>query len=251
MAKAKTAISFGLVHIPVDLNPVIKNNDASFNQLHKKCGSRIKYQKICPHCHVEVQHKDIVKAYEYVKDEYITFEDEELNQLKTEADNQIEIISFVNLKEIDPIYFEKSYYLTTTGNVKAFGLFKKALNDAKKVAIARAYINNKLYYVVLRFGQDNIIMNTLYYEEEIRLSTVTVEEEYSKAEVELASQLIESMSGKFNPNDYVDDYQNRIKEAIQEKVDGKKVKAVKKKAPKKNISDLMQALQLSLKEAKK
>jgi len=251
MARAKTAISFGLVHIPVDLNPVIKNNDANFNQLHRRCGTRIKYQKICPHCKMEVHQKDIIKAYEYVKDEYVTFEDEEFNLLKTNAENQIEIISFVNLKDIDPIYFEKSYYLTTKGNIKAFSLFKKALSDAKKVAVAKAYINNKLYYVVLRFGHDNIIMNTLYYQEEIKLSEESIQEEFTKEEMELATKLIDNMSGKFNPNDYKDEYQDNIKEAIQEKIEGKKIKPVKKKATKRNITDLMEALQLSLKEAKK
>ena len=117
MAINKKAISFGLVYIPVELNPVVYNNDTAFNQLHKKCGSRIKYEKICPYCGIEVKNEEIIKGYEYNKDKYVTFSDKDLEKMKLSNEVPIEIVSFLNLDEVDPIYFEKSYYLTTK-NIK-------------------------------------------------------------------------------------------------------------------------------------
>ena len=148
----KTSISFGLVNIPVQINPIIKNNDISFNQLHKKCGSRIKYVKYCPHCKKEVKQTDIVKGYEYEDNEYITLTNEEFDNLKSEDEKTIEVVGFVDLKEIDPVYFEKSYVVETNSKSKAYTLFKDALLKTKKVALAKTVIGTKFYYVVLRLS---------------------------------------------------------------------------------------------------
>lgn len=250
MAMRKKSISFGLVNIPIELNPIIINNDTAFNQLHKKCGSRIKYQKICPHCKVETKTSDIIKGYEYVDDKYITFTTEDLNKLKLANDSLIEIISFVDLEEIDPIYFEKSYYLTTKNN-KAFELFKSALNQVGKVALGKTVLGTKFYYVILRLELNHLILNTLYFEEEINLDETSDElKKFSKEEMELATKLIAAMSGKFEPNKYKDEYQDRIKKAIKQKANGKKIEKVKGKT-KESITDLMKALKMSLKEVKK
>jgi len=200
----KSAISFGLVHIPVNLNSVIVNNDTAFNMLHEKCHHRVKYQKYCPHCEEEVKQKDIIRGYKYGTDNYITFEDEEFNSLKTENDKKIEIIAFVDLKEIDPIYFEKSYYLMTDTKNKAFSLFKAALKSQDKVAIAKTVLGNKSYYVILRFGIDKLIMTTLFFEEEIKEVENQSEENFTKQEMDLAIKLIDSMSDKFKPETYND-----------------------------------------------
>jgi len=246
MANYKSAISFGLVHIPVALNPVINNNDTSFNLLHKKCQNRIKYQKYCPTCDEEIEQKDLVKAYRYEGDNYVTFDEEDFDKLKSENDKTIEIISFVNKEEIDPIYFEKSYYLVTTKN-KAFSLFKQALEKTKKIAIAKTVLGNKTYFCTLRFGHDHIIMTTLYYEEEIKEVEHIPKEAFTKKEMDLAIKLIDSMADKFKPENYHDDYQNKIKEAIEIKIAGKEIKPAKGKK-KSNIGDLMTALELSIKK---
>ena len=115
MANLKTAVTFGLVHIPVRLNPVIKNHDTSFNFLHKKCLNRVSYIKYCSTCKKDVKSKDLIKGYEYSEDKYVTFDEEDFDKLKSNEDKNIEIISFVKEKEIDPIYYEKSYYLKTDG----------------------------------------------------------------------------------------------------------------------------------------
>ena len=249
MANVKSAISFGLVHIPVLLNPVIKNNDTNFNYLHKECLNRVSYIKYCPICEKDVSQKDLIKGYEYSRNKYVTFDDKDFEKLKTDQDKIIEIISFVNLKEIDPIYFEKSYYLKTDTKNKAFTLFKTALKKSGKVAIARTTIGTKLYYVVLRFGSDNIIMTTLFYEEEIRLDENELIGKYTEKEMDLAMKLINSMADKFRPEDYKDDYQDKIKDAIEKKIDGKEIKQKKQKKTK-SITNLMDALESSLKKQK-
>ena len=242
----KTSISFGLVNIPVNINPIIKNNDISFNQLHKKCLSRIKYVKYCPHCKKEVKQVDIVKGYEYQDDNYITLTEEEFDKLKSEDEKTIEIVGFVDLKEIDPVYYEKSYVVMTNTKSKAYSLFKAALDKTKKVAIAKTVIGTKFYYVVLRLGENNILMNTLYFEEEVVIPDSVVDSKFTTKELDLAVELINSLKMKFRPEDLVDEYQTKIKDAIDMKIDGKTIKKPKKKQEK-SIKDLMTALEMSLK----
>lgn len=242
----KASISFGLVNIPVQINPVIKNNDIAFNQLHKKCGSRIKYVKYCPHCKKEVKQTDIVRGYEYEPEEYITLTDEEFNNLKSEDEKTIEVVGFVNLNEIDPVYFEKSYVVETNTKSKAYSLFKAALDKTKKVALAKTVIGTKFYYVILRLGESMILMNTLYFYEEVNIPDGVVEATYTKKEFDLAIELINSLETKFKPEELEDEYQNKIRDAIDMKIDGKKIKKPKKKREA-SIKDLMTALEMSLK----
>ncbi len=243
----QTAISFGLVHIPVLMNNAIKNNDVSFNLLHKKCKERLEYIRYCPHCKTKVKNDEIEKGYEYKKDDYVTFTDNDFAKLKSENDKIIEIISFVDINEIDPIYYEKSYTLTPNNSSKAFNLFKWALRKSKKVAIAKTILRNKLYYVVIRFGYENIIMDTLYYEEEIKLQREKMVKDFSDNELNMALKLIKAMSAKFTPEEYIDEYQNNLKMAIDKKIKRKDIKKIKSKK-KRNINDLMTALEESLKE---
>lgn len=243
----QTAISFGLVHIPVLMNSAIKNNDISFNMLHKKCGEKLEYIRYCPHCKVDVKSKDIEKGYEYTEDSFITFTEDDFDKLKSENDKIIEIISFVDISEIDPIYYEKSYTLTPNKSTKSFNLFKEALRKSKKVAIAKTYMRNKAYYVVIRFGYENIIMDTLYYEEEIKMKKEKTKKEFSDVELKTAIQLIDAMSDEFKPEEYVDEYQTRLRRAIDKKLNGKEIKQYKKKKQR-SVSDLMTALEESLKE---
>lgn len=250
MANYKSAITFGLVNIPVSLNPVISNNDTAFNQLHKKCMNRVQYIKYCPHCKEDLEQKDIVKAYKYGNDEYVEFSNTDFNKLKSENDKALEIISFVNIKEIDPVYFEKSYYLIADNKNKAFSLFKDALKEEKKVAIIKTILGNKTYFGILRTNENALILTTMYFEEEIKENENEESKSYTDKELELAKKLINNMSGKFKPETYKDHYQDRIKEAIEDKIKGKEIKTVKSKKQK-NISNLMDALEESLKRKKK
>jgi len=247
MPNIHSSINFGLVNIPIVMNPIIKNNDSSFNQLHEKCKSRINYIKYCPTCKTKIKETEIIKGYEYKKDKYIVFKKEELNKLKPENEKEIDIISFVPLKDIDPIYFEKSYDIDAEGKGKAYFLFCEALKRSKLVALAKTVIGNKFYYCILRFNNQNIIMTTLYFQEEVNIRKDEVNHKVSDAEIDLAIKLITSLKGKFEPNKYKDEYQDNLKNAIEDKIDGKSVKGIKKKN-KKQIDDLMEALEKSLKE---
>ena len=242
----KSSISFGLVNIPVTINPIIQDNDVSFNQLHKKCLTRIKYVKYCPHCKKEVKQSDIIKGYKISDDKYITLTNDELKSLRVETEGNIEIVGFVLEKEIDPIYYEKSYVVSVPSRSKAFSLFRDALEKSKKIAIAKTILSTKFYYVAIRMMGDNVIMSTLYFNEEIIIPDAVSSAKYTKKELDLAMKLIDSLKMKFKPEEYVDEYQENIKEAIKEKQKGMKPKTVKAKQ-KNNIKDLMQALELSLK----
>lgn len=245
MANIKSAISFGLVNIPVVYNPIIKNNDTSFNQLHKKCLNRIHYQKYCDHCKKTVKDVDIIKGYEYEKGEYVTFTKEELTNFQIDSKDSIEIVAFVPSTEIEPYYYEKSYILTTQKKSKAFSLFLEVLKKTKKVAVARTSISTKFYYVLLRYFEGNILMSTMFFEEEVYIPDSSIESKFSKQELDLALKLVDHLSSHFEPENYEDDYQNQIKNAIEKKIEGKPLpkKTAKKKA---NVKDLLSSLQKSL-----
>lgn len=247
MANFHSSISFALVDIPIVMNPIIKNNDASFNQIHKKCGKRISYVKYCPHCKKNIKENEIIKGYEYEDNEYVIFDKDELNKLKPENDHEIEIISFVNIRDIDPYYFEKSYVLGSTGKGKSYNLFCEALKKSKLVALCKTVLNGKFYYCILRFNKNNIIMTTLYFEEEINIEEEVKNIEVNNKELDLALKLIDNLKGSFEPNKYKDEYQDNIKNAINLKLEGKTVKG-KKKKDKKHIKNLMEALEKSLKK---
>lgn len=242
----KTNISFGLVNIPININPIIQDNDMTFNQLHKKCLSRIKYIKYCPHCKKEVKQEEIIKGYKISDNDYITLTNSELKSLQVTNEDNIEIIGFINSLEIDPIFYEKSYVITITKKSKAYSLFKDALEKSKKVAIAKTVIATKFYYVAIRVKNNHLLMSTLYFNEEINLPEASIDAKYTKKELDLAMQLIKSLNMKFNPEKYIDEYQENIKEAIIKKEKETKIKPVKAKKNN-NIKDLMQALELSLK----
>ena len=242
----KSSISFGLVNIPITINPILQDNDVSFNQLHKKCLTRIKYVKYCPHCKKEVKQSDIIKGYKINEDKYITLTSEELKKLRVDSEGNIEIVGFVGTNEIDPVFYEKSYVLSVPNKSKAFSLFKDALEKSKKIAVAKTILSTKFYYVAIRMMNGVMIMTTLYFNEEINIPDAISSAKYTKKELDLAMRLIDSLKMKFSPEEYVDEYQENIKKAIKDKQRGVKPKSVKVKQNN-NIKDLMQALELSLK----
>ena len=249
MPNIKTNISFSLVNIPVIMNPIIKNNDTSFNQLHKKCLSRVKYVKYCPHCKKDVKETDIIKGYKLDTDAYLTFTKEELKKLEPQNEKEIEIVSFIKESEVNPYYFEKSYFLSAPKKSKAYYLFCEALKKTKKVALCKTVLTSKFYYAILSFKENGIIMNTLFFDEEINIPDNNYVKDIKPKELDMAVKLIDSLSSKFEPKKYKDEYQDKIKKAINDKLKGQKITGVKK-TNKKQINDLMKALEASLKEAK-
>ena len=249
MPNIHSTISFGLVSIPIVMNPIIRNNDTSFNQLHKECMHRVSYVKYCEHCKETLKERDIIKGYEYEKDKYLTFPKEELDKLKPENEHEIEIVSFVDIKEIDPAYFEKSYKLETEKKSKAYNLFCEALKRSKRVALAKTVIGSKFYYCILRFTSKGIIMTTLFFREEVMLPEEELDLKVNEKELDLAVKLIEERKGKFEPDKYQDEYQDNIKDAIDDKLNGRTIKKTKKKQ-KEQVNDLLEALEKSLRKKK-
>ena len=248
MAMSKASITFGLVYIPVKLEVAVRSNDISFNQLHRKTKERIRYKKSCPSCSEEVSPQDIVKGYEYEPDKYVIFEDSDFEKLKSPKDKSINIEAFVDIKEIDPIYFAKSYYVHPDGAEKPFELLRAAMQAQNKAAIARTVMSNKQNLVSLRIKDKVMIMNVLYFHEEIVAPPVYKSSiKINKSELELAKQLIANMTGKFEPENYIDEYRARLQAAIEMKIRGKEIIAAQEGAP--NLAvDLVAALQQSIKE---
>lgn len=248
MANIKSAISFGLVNIPVVYTPIIHNNDMTFHQLHKKCGHRIQYQKYCNHCKKQVKEIDLVKGYEVEENEFITFTKDELANMRIDLKGTIEVVAFVPEKEIPPFYYEKTYVLSPPKKEKAYSLFLEVLKKSGKVAVAKTTLGTKFYYCLLRFYEGVILMSTMYFEEEVEIPETVTTAAFSKQEFDLALKLVDQLASHFTPEDYQDDYQKQIKEAIQKKQEGKTISKKKStKAP--SVKDLMTSLQKSL-EAK-
>ncbi|MFC4661763.1 Ku protein [Oceanobacillus aidingensis] len=254
----KGTISFGLVNIPVKMHAATENKDIKLRQLHKKCKTPIKYEKTCPNCgDEEVKSEDIVKAYEYASNKFVVLDDEELEALKKEQeDKAVEIVDFVQLEEIDPIYFEKSYYLSPNeGGSKAYALLREALTDTGKIGIAKMMIRSKEQLAVIRVYKDAIVVETIHYPDEVRavgvVPNVPSQESVGKKELDTAKMLIEQLTTEFEPEKYKDDYRTALMELIEAKKNNKEIEiGGETKTKPDNVVNLMDALQESLDRAK-
>lgn len=247
----KGAVSFGLVHIPVKLYPATRSKDISFNQLHELCGSRIRYKRFCPHCNVEVTQDSILRGYEYDKDKYVIVSDEELEQLPAAGAKTIEIKQFVRLEEIDPVFYDKTYYLEPAdGGGKAYALLRQALRQTGRIAIAMVVLRTKGSLCTLRVGGDALIMETMFYPDEIRataaLSGLDQHPELSEQEMSLAVQLIDNLTEPFAPDRYDDEYRRALTALINDKIRGEEIAVAPVAAPTAKVADLMAALRASL-----
>ncbi|MFD1017623.1 non-homologous end joining protein Ku [Thalassobacillus hwangdonensis] len=253
----KGTISFGLVNIPVKLHTATENKDIKLRQLHKECESPIKYEKVCPVCEKEVGQDDIVRAFEYAKNKFVKLSDEELKELKEEnSDKSVEIVDFVKLEEIDPIYFEKSYYLSPNeGGSKAYVLLRQALEDTGKIGIAKIMIRSKEQLAVIRVYQNTLLMETIHYPDEVRsvgdVQNVPEEGETVKKELDTAKMLIDQLTTEFDPTKYTDEYRNALLELIEARKNADEVTTAKEKKAPDNVTNLMDALEASLQKANK
>ena len=223
------------------------------NMLHKKCGSRLKQQYICPTDNEVVGREDMVKGYEYAKGQYVLFTEEELKALTPEPTNAIEITEFVPLDEVDPIYFEKSTYLgPDRGGDRPYRLLSEAMRQTGRAALARYRARGKDYLVLLRPFEEGLILQQLRYADEIRpFSEIPVAPaDVKEPELRLAMQLIEQIaSDKFQPDQYEDTVRQSTRDLIEKKVQGEEISAAPQEAPKAQIIDLMEALKASLSSA--
>ena len=258
---ASLTISFGMVSIPVKLYSATEASRAiSFNLLHKGCGSRLKQQYFCAKEEVAVAREDMIKGYEFAKDQYVMFTPEELKALEEAGTHSAEITEFVPLKTVDPVYFDKAYYLgPDKGGAKPYALLARALRDSGRCALGRWAARGKQYIVMIRPVEDlveGLVMQQLLYAGEVRsIRDVDIPKtEVKPAELKLAQQLIEQQaSDKFDPGAYADEVRARIEAAVQKKVEGQEITMAEQPESSAQVIDLMEALRASLakKPAKK
>jgi DNA end-binding protein Ku len=252
---ATGTISFGLVSIPVKLYSATQPSAGlSFNLLHSKCGSRVKQQYVCPKDGEKVERDDIVKGYEVAKDKYVTFTKEELRALEETASQTIEIAEFVPLSQVDPVYFDKPYYLgPDRGGAKAYRLLSEAMKRSGKAALARYAARGKGYLVLLRPLDGRLVMQQLLYADEVRpFAEVEVDDaELKEPEVQLALALVEqTASDAFHPENYRDEVRARTQALIEQKVQGQQIQATPVEEPRAQVIDLVDALRQSLAAAR-
>lgn len=250
----KGAVSFGLVNIPIKMYVATERKDIKFNFLHNQCMTPIQYRKYCPNCDREISGDEIVRGYEYQKGNYVVINEEDLERVPLENTKTIDILDFVDLAQVDPIYYDKTYYLEPSpGGEKAYTLLIEAMSRTGKVAIAKVLIRTKQSLAALRIKDQALIMETIFYPDEIRspagLNPGVDLAKLHDNEIKMAVSLIDNLSTNFDPAKYQDDYRKALWELIEGKIVGQEVVSAAPAAERGNVVDLMEALKASVKLA--
>lgn len=247
-------LTFGLISIPVRLFSGARSSGISFNQLHRTDHHRVKQQLICPADGQVLERSDIVKGYEYRKDEYVIIEPDEIKKIEPKTAKTMEILEFVKTSDVDPVYFESSYYMTPEeAGQRPYALLTKALEESEYVAIAKLTMHNREYTVFLRPHKGGMMLHTMYYKEEVREveGFGAPDVEIKEAELKVAHQLIEALAGDWDPEKYHDNFQENLKKLIETKLEGGEIQEVEKPKKLAPVIDLMAALKESLAQTKK
>jgi DNA end-binding protein Ku len=249
-ASWKGFLTFGMISIPIELSPAARTERISFNQLHSVCHTRLKQPLFCPTCDKFVERSEVEKGYEYEKDQYLLFKQEELDEIEPDSAQSMEILSFVKASEVDPVYFDASYYAKPAeAGVRAYNLLLDAMRKTGYAGIAKVTMHNRENIVIIRARDNGLTLHTMFYNNEIRAAaevSAPNKAEVKEQESKLAMQLIESLAAPFDASQYHDAYQAELEKLIEAKAHGKKLSVAprSKKAP---VVDLMSALQQSLK----
>lgn len=250
----KGAISFGLVNVPVKMFSATEDKDISMRYIHRKCNTPLSYVRKCKTCDTEVEWEEIARGYEYEPGRFVIFEKEELDKLSGEVTKEIKILDFVHLTDIDPIYFQKTYYLSpdSTG-ANAYNLLLESMRQTGKIGISQVSIRSKSSLAAIRVIDNCIAMETIFYPDEIRPVSQVPNLPQSSAvndkELTMAKMLIDQLTTPFEPEKYKDNYRSALLEAIEHKIAGEEIN-IAPTAQKTNVIDLMSALQASLEAAK-
>ena len=250
----KGAISFGLVTIPVSVYPATEEKTLRFNQLHDEDGGRVRMKRTCSVDGEEITFDHIVKGYEYEKDKYVVLTEDDFDKVPVESSRAIDIVQFVDLEEIDPMMYKKSYYLIPeeTG-AKAYALLREALSQENKVGVAKVSFRDKEHLAVLRFKDDAFVLETMYWPDEIRAAEfgdVNVDAKVRPQELEMAKTLIENLTSEWSPEEFTDEYREALLRIVEAKIAGEEIEMVEAE-PTAKVVDLMEALKASVAAAKK
>ena len=256
MARAiwKGAISFGLVTIPIRVHTAVEEKGFKFNQLHEKDQGRIKYKRTCSVDGEEVPFDEIVRGYEYEKDHYVVLTDEDIDRGLSNV-RTIDIQKFVDASEIDPIYWQRSYYLAPDGTpgLKAYKLLSKALKDDNRVAVAKVAVRDKEHLATLRVRDGVFVLETMYWPDEIRdaeFEELDEDVKIGSAELQMAKSLIDNMTGDFDPQEFKDEYREKLESLVAKKVEGEEIAVVEETGTAK-VLDLIEALKASVAQSEK
>jgi DNA end-binding protein Ku len=245
----KGYLTFGLISIPLRLFAAARSERISFNQLHKECNSRIRQQVFCPTCDRPVERSELVKGYEYAKDRYVLVDEEDLKKLAPPSEKTMEILQFVKLNEVDPLFYDASYYAVPDApGRKPYHLLVKTMENSSFAALAKLTMHQREYMVLVRPRENGLTLHTMYYGEDVRALPEYGQDgdvKISPQELELARKLVESLAAPFEPDKLQDEYQVRLREMIEAKQRGEAIAETPKPrlAP---VIDLMEALQKSL-----
>lgn len=246
-------VSFGLVSIPVKLFSATTSHDVSFNLLHVDCKGRINLQNYCPQCERVVERSELIKGYQYEKDLYAIVTEEDLQSVKPDSSSTMDILQFTELRNVDPIFFDKTYYLgPDKGSEKPFALLTTAMEETGRAAIGKMVMRNHEYLVLIRPAMEGLVAQFMLYKDEIRENENKVNRDLDlrSKEIDLAKQLVENLTEDFKPDDFKDDYVTKMEEMLEAKIQGRKLTVVKP-ASKPKVIDLMEALQKSVQLSKK
>jgi DNA end-binding protein Ku len=250
----KGAISFGLVTIPVAVYPATEEKTLRFNQLHDEDGGRVRYKRVCEKDGEEVTFEHIVKGYEVEKDRYVVLTDDDFDAVPVASSRAIDIVQFVDIDEIDPMLFKKSYYLVPeeTG-AKAYALLREAMKEDDRVGIAKVSFRDREHIAALRFKDDAFVLETMFWPDEIRTADfggVDVAADVRDQELTMARQLIDSLTSNWAPEQYNDAYRDALIQIVEAKLNGQEIEVVEPE-PAAKVDDLMEALKASVAAAKK
>jgi len=245
-------ISFGMVSIPVKLYTATQSKDISFHLLHKECNTRLQQLRWCPTHERAVEWSEVVRGYEYARDEHVILTEEDFEKLPLPSKQTVELSAFVKAEEIDPVYYEKSYYLEPDAKgIKPFALLMTALREKGLTGIAKIAVRNKEQLCALRPMDGTLILETLFYPDEIRVEKTELPDvKISDKELEMAYTLIDLLSEEFEPEKYKDEYRDALMKLIEAKLEGEELPEVAAAGPAK-VTDIMSALRASVEAAKK
>ncbi|HEY0776134.1 MAG TPA: Ku protein [Nocardioidaceae bacterium] len=252
----KGAVSFGLVSVPVKLYAATENHDISFRQVHAKDGGRIKYKRVCSIDGDEVEYADIAKGYETDDGQMVILDDDDLAELPSASSREISVEKFVPSDQIDPILFERSYYLEPDKSAaKPYALLREAIREADRMAVVTVSLRNRMSTAVLRVRDDVLVLQTMMWPDEVRkpdFGTLGATEDAAKPqELKMARMLVDTLAGDYDPDEYEDDYASAVEALVRAKLEGGEVTHLEKEEPKKGeVVDLLAALQRSVEAAK-
>lgn len=250
----KGNISFALINIPVKLYGASHKRDLSFHLLHRKCSTPLQYERYCPTCKVDVAWEDTVHGYEYEKDKFVVVTDDEIEHIPIKTSKSIDILRFIDSKEIESIYYDKSYYLEPVeGGERAYVLLRETMKETGKVALSKISFKNREHVAIIKVYHDALLLQALLYTDDIvKPETLNIPKKVAldDKELSLATELVRHFLGKFNIDSYHDEFRDSIMELIKAKIAGREIKIAPKKEVEKVVS-LMDALKKSLEKKKK